>query len=208
MNDSEVTASVRAPTAPGRAAVRLAAAILLASAAGGVAGAMFLLAGARWAMPASIGGPVADGGWTSRSRACFIADGFYSPEVDIDAERSFSWTRQTARLVLPRLDRSQPHRLSLRVAPGRPAGVTPPALRVAVDGAVLVSTEPSNDRRTVAVEIPPRAGTGAEVTLDVSTTLGRTTTGDPGDFDFCCGGKHTCPYQKTLPKRADSSEAL
>src|SRR5512135_1277691 len=131
------------------AAVRRAVTVVLASAACGVAGAALLLAGARWGMPSSIDGPVADGGWTSRSRAWFVPEGFYSPEVDVEAGRSFSWTGQTARLVIPRLDRSQPYRLSLRVAPGRPAGVEPPALRLAVDGVVLVSTGPSNDRRTV-----------------------------------------------------------
>jgi hypothetical protein len=150
---------------------RRGATIALASIGCGLLAAALLVAGARWAMPASLPGPVADGGWTSRSRAWFIAQGFYAPEVSQETGRSFSWTGRTVRFVAPHLNRGLAYRLVLQVSPGRPAGVAPPALRLAVDGAVLMSSGPSNDRRSVEVEIPPRPTEGAVVTLDVSNTF-------------------------------------
>src|SRR5512136_1229375 len=141
--------------------------MLAASLACGALGAVLLVAGARWGMPAALHGPVQEGGWTARSRPWFTADGFYPAEVDLEARRSFSWTRDIVRFVVPHLDRARPHRFELSLAPGRPAGVPVPALRVAVDGVVVATIEPSNDPRRLSVEIPARPVPGAVVVLDV-----------------------------------------
>src|SRR5512139_332458 len=145
--------------------------MLAAGVASGALAAVLLVAGARWGMPAALHGPVQDGGWPARSRAWFTADGFYAAEVDTEARRSFSWTRDVVRFVVPHLDRASPHRFELSLAPGRPGGVPVPALRVAVDGAVRATVEPSNDPRILSVEIPARAAPGAVIVLDVSNTF-------------------------------------
>jgi hypothetical protein len=156
-----------------RGALRRCGTALLAGAAAGLVATALLLAGARWLSPSTISGPVAEGGWTARSRACFVPQGFYSAESDADAGRHFSWTGPTARLTFPNLNRSQPYRLTLLVRGGRPPDVAPPALlRLTVDGVVgAVVERPPNERIEVAVDVPPRALHGAVVTIDVSDTF-------------------------------------
>jgi hypothetical protein len=151
---------------------RQAGAVLIASLAAGVFGVSLLAAGARWWVPTTLSGPVAEGAWTARSRACFVADGFYPAEFDAGANLHFSWTGRTARLVFPELDRSQSYRLVLRVIAGRPDGIALPSqLSLAVDGAVLATMQPQNERQLVSVVISPRAAAGAVVTIDVSDTF-------------------------------------
>jgi hypothetical protein len=151
--------------------LRRTAALATAAIGCGLAAVVLLVAGARWGMPGSLAGPVAGGGWTSRSRAWFTADGFFPAEVAQDTGRTFSWTGGVVKISVGHLNRGQAYRLALTVVPGRPADASLPALRLAVDGAVLASTEPSNDRHTLEVEIPPRAAPGTAVTLDVSNTF-------------------------------------
>jgi hypothetical protein len=149
-----------------------AVAVAVGSLAGGLIGAALLIVGARWLMPSTLSGPVAEGAWTARSRACFIAEGFYPAELDAGAGRHFSWTGRSARLVFPNLDRAQSHRLVLRVTAARPEGVALPArLDLAVDGEVLAVSQPANDRQLVSVVVPRRAAPGAVVTIGVSDTF-------------------------------------
>ncbi len=146
--------------------------VLIASLAAGVLAAALLLAGARWWVPSKLSGPVAEGAWTARSRACFTTDGFYPAELDAAASSHFSWTGRTARLVFPELNRSQNHRVVLRVIAARPGGVAPPpTVTVSVDGTALAVAEPRNERQLVPVVIPSRAAPGAVVTIDVSDTF-------------------------------------
>jgi hypothetical protein len=154
-----------------RTAVRGSIAALATRVALGRLGILLLLAGVRWATPATLAGPVGDGAWTARTRAWFASDGFYSPELEQDSARQFSWTGQTARLDIPRLNRSQAHRLSVNVAAPRPPDVPSPRLSLAVDGVVLVRADLSGDRQRVAVNIPPRRADGTVVTLQVSSTF-------------------------------------
>jgi hypothetical protein len=138
----------------------------------GVLGIVLLVAGARWGMPASIDGPIADGGWTARTRAWFITDGFSDPpEMDKATLHQFSWTiRRASRLLMPNLDRSRGYALTLHVLASRPPGVPLPTLRVLVDGAVRGTIQTSNDYQNVTAELPSRSDAGAVVTLDVSET--------------------------------------
>jgi hypothetical protein len=146
--------------------------VLFASLAAGALAALLLAAGARWWVPSKLSGPVAEGAWTARSRACFTTDGFYPAELNAGANIHFSWTGRTAHLVFPELDRWQSHRLVLRVTAARPDGVAPPStLTLSVDGAVVAVAEPRNERQLVPVVIPSRAARGAVVTIDVSDTF-------------------------------------
>jgi hypothetical protein len=147
-------------------------AVLVAGLAAGVLAASLLAAGARWFVPPKLSGPIAEGAWTARSRACFTTDGFYPAELNAGANIHFSWTGRTARLVFPELNRWQSHGLVLRVMAARPGGVAlPSTLTLSVDGAVLATAQPRNERQLVPVVIPSRAARGAVVTIDVPETF-------------------------------------
>jgi hypothetical protein len=151
---------------------RVAGTAVLASLAAGAFAAVLLVAGVRWLTPQKISGPVGEGGWTARSRACFAADGFYPAELDAGSDLHFSWTPRSARLVFPELDRSQAYGLVLRVKAARPSGVAlPSSVTLAVDGAVLVTAQPQNERQLVPVTIPARAARGAVVAIEASDTF-------------------------------------
>ena len=130
-----------------------------------------LAAGARWRMPASIGGPVGESGWTARSPSWFSTSGFWPAEYNPDRDRSFSWIGRTAELVSPNLDRSQPYRLTLLATASRAPGLPFPLLDVAVDGAILATIQTSNELEPVSVEIPRRRGAGASVIIRASNTF-------------------------------------
>jgi hypothetical protein len=151
---------------------RAAGTVVVASLSAGALAALLLAAGVRWLAPQKISGPVGEGGWTARSRACFKADGFYPAELDAGSDSHFSWTTRSARLVFPELDRSQAYRLMLRVNAARPAGVAlPSSVTLAVDGTVLATAQPHNERQLVPVAIPVRAARGAVVAIEVSDTF-------------------------------------
>jgi hypothetical protein len=146
--------------------------VVVASLAAGALAALLLVEGVRWLAPQKLSGPVGEGGWTARSRACFTAHGFYPAELDAGSNTHFSWTPRSARLVFPELDRSQAYRLVLRVNAPRPGGVAlPSSVTLAVDGTVLVTAQPQNERQLVPVTIPARAMRGAVVAIEVSDTF-------------------------------------
>ncbi len=151
---------------------RAAGTVVVASLSAGALAALLLAAGVRWLVPQKISGPVGEGGWTARSRACFTADGFYPAELDAGSNIHFSWTTRSARLIFPELDRSQAYRLVLRVNAARPAGAAlPSSVTLAVDGTVLATAQPQNERQLVPVAIPVRAARGAVVAVEVSDTF-------------------------------------
>ncbi len=151
---------------------RAAGTVVVASLSAGAVAALLLAAGVRWLAPQKISGPAGEGGWTARSRACFTADGFYPAELDAGSDVHFRWTTGRARLVFPELDRSQAYRLVLRVNAARPAGVAlPSSVTLAVDGTVLATVQPQNERQLVPVAIPARAARGASVAIEVSDTF-------------------------------------
>jgi hypothetical protein len=127
-----------------------------------------LVAGARWLVPGTIAGPVAEGGWTNRSRAWFSARGIYPAEFDAQAGRPFSWTGAAADVRLPHLDRSEASHLSFEIPVSREPGRPPRVLQVAVDGRAVLTAQTSTDPQRLEVEIPPRVKDGAVVSLAVS----------------------------------------
>ncbi len=145
--------------------------MVFGSLAAGLAGAAFVFLAAGWQGPKACSGPVAEGAWTARSRACFVPSGFYHAEFDPEGERHFSWTGLRRSCGSPRLDRSRPHRLTLAVGASRPAGVALPAVRLAIDGVLTTTTQPIGDRQAITVDVPARSGAGATVTIDVPQTF-------------------------------------
>ena len=145
---------------------------MVASVAAGALAVLLLAAGVRWLVPQKLSGPVGEGGWTARSRACFTTDGFYPAELDAGSNGHFSWTKNSARLIFPELDRSQAYRLLLRVTAARPSGVPLPShVTLTVDGTVLATAQPQNERQLVSAVIPAQAVRGAVVVIDVSDTF-------------------------------------
>jgi hypothetical protein len=154
-----------------RPVLRHAAALLATSAACASVSIVLLAAGARWWMPPTITGPIAEGGWTLRSRAWFTTDGVFPAEFDRSAARPFSWTGKTAQLRIPNLDRSRRYRLSVQLSAPRPPGIPLPELRTFVDGILLAKEPLPPGRRTIWVGLPARDRAGAVVTLDFSNTF-------------------------------------
>src|SRR5262245_24938820 len=117
----------------------------------------------------SIAGPI---GEANRQRAWFTTRGFYPPEADIPAARSFSWTQDHAELRVAAIDRARPYRITFRILAGRgPATPPPPDIGLSFDG-VERSREPgSNDRRDYTVVAPPATGTTLTIGLDLSNTF-------------------------------------
>jgi hypothetical protein len=150
---------------------------LLAGLAAGVCAMALLVAGARWHVPSPLSGPVADGGWTNRSRAWFTARGFLGAEIDAPTGRAYNWMGPSARLAIPNLDRSQAYTLTLVVDAARPPDLAPPHVDVLLDGAPGGRFATTNGDATIAIAVPPRATNRAVITFQVDAAF--TPPGDP-----------------------------
>lgn len=146
------------------------------SAGSGAAAAAVLLASGWFGWLGPMTGPVSGGGWTDRSRAWFTARGFFSTEIDQEG-RQYTWTSEGVRVVVPYLDRSQPHELAVTLAAGRADGAPLPTITPAVDGVAGAPVEIPNTFTTFRVAIPATGSTRAVVTLRVNPTF------DPGPHD-------------------------
>src|SRR5262245_33270566 len=134
----------------------------------------------RFWPPTALDGSVADGEWTGRSRAWFVASGFYAPKPEAGTGHQCSWTRKTFRLEIPGLDRSQPHQLALEVSAGRPSG-EPVDLQVIVDGVLATTARVVTERRRIQVGLPARRADGATAAFRASSTLVKSR-GDPREL--------------------------
>ena len=141
---------------------------LASSAVAGVLAAVLLAAGARWVMPRTVHGPVAEGAWTARSRAMFTPTGFSGAEFNPVSERHFSWTGETAALEFPKLSRSVAYLVTLQIRGGRPPDAPPGRLRISVDDRAVITVDVPADASRVQFEIPQRSADGATVMLEVS----------------------------------------
>ena len=128
---------------------------------------LLLLIGARWFLPDVVEGPIAESGWTRRSRAAFIPQGFHPAELNSSTGHSFSWTRPHATLEFPGLRRGRAHRVRILVRGIRPAGQPPAELRISVDGQLTWSGAVPGDASEVTFEIPRASAAGAVVSIDV-----------------------------------------
>jgi hypothetical protein len=100
-----------------------------------------------------------------------IARGFYPVETDPQG-LTFAWTRDSAELALPGLDRRSPWTAAVRLRGGRPDPATLPEVRLAVDGVERAWRRAENRFQEISAEIPARAGDrGTVLTLVVSATF-------------------------------------
>lgn len=130
--------------------------------------AVLLVAGARWLVPIPLDGPVAEAGWTRRSRAAFVPHDFHPAELDTATGRSFSWTRQQSSLEFPALQRARAHRVTLRVRGGRPPDRPPTDVSIFVDRQLRQRVSVPGHSSEIAFEIPRGDGRGATVTIEVT----------------------------------------
>lgn len=129
---------------------------------------LLLVAGARWWLPETIDGPIAEGGWTRRSRAAFAPSGFHPTELDPATGRSFSWSREESTIEIPGLRRSRAHRVTLSVRGVRPPDRPPADVQLLVDGQSRSTVAVPNEASEVTFEIPRAGERGATVTLRVA----------------------------------------
>ncbi len=115
--------------------------------------------------------PVGGDKWFATRPGFFTAEGFRAPELSPTGS-VFNWTENGATLRFDRLERSAPATVALRIQGGRESGATTPEVVLSVDG---VETDrlplPSAPRR-FSVELPPRAGRGASVSIKVEGAIG------------------------------------
>ncbi len=136
-----------------------------------VAGALLLVAGARWAMPEEIAGSIGDAGWTARTRGWFTSRGFQGAELDPESARQYSWTSGRARVVIPHLSRAIDYRLTFDINAFRLDHEPPPAVTIAVDGRAALTAQTTIDRRLMTVDLPRRSNRGVIVTIEPSATF-------------------------------------
>ena len=149
-----------------RAVVRSLLTDLLWCAAVALAGALVLSGAIRWGVT-DVSGPIHESGWTQRSRAAFVPAGFFGAEFDQASGRPYSWSRASAELRLPQLNRARAHRVTLTVRAGRPSTVPAATLTVAVDDQVRLAEPVPDGPAQIVFEIPRRDQLGATVALSI-----------------------------------------
>jgi hypothetical protein len=117
---------------------------------------------------AAFDGPPGFGAWTGRQRAWFTMAGFYGPEAVPDQNRHFAWTTRSATISVPRVDRTRPHVMRLRMSAPRPAGLPAPEVAIGVDGITVERLTIGRDARDVAIVIAPAERDRVDVTLTSS----------------------------------------
>jgi hypothetical protein len=140
---------------------------LVASGGAAILAVILLVAGARWWIPQQIDGPVAESGWTRRSRAAFVPSGFHPAELDPSSGRSFSWSREQARLEFPALRRTRAYLVTLTVRGVRPPHLPQADVTIAVDEDTRFSGAVSNETSEIAFEIRRGDSLGAAISIDV-----------------------------------------
>lgn len=137
----------------------------------GLTGSLLLVAGARWITPVPIASAIADANWTGRTPAWFTTRGFQGAEVDAGSGRQFSWTAARARLVVPNLRRTVPHRVSLEINAIRFDDASLPIVDVSVDGQPDATLQTTQGSQWITVDVPPRSTSGVIIGIDSSDTF-------------------------------------
>lgn len=143
-------------------------AILIVALVSGAVAALILVGATRWFSPRELHGPVADGGWTGRTRGWLSARGFFPVEIDQRSGDRYSWTAETARVSIPHVNRGQAHTLTIVLSGGRPGNQPDPVVTLTVDGSPAASCRVTNERSRCQAVIPARAMDRAVIGLQVS----------------------------------------
>jgi hypothetical protein len=98
-----------------------------------------------------------------------FASGWYDSERA--GQTTFAWTSQRADLKLTGINRRVPWTCSVRFRGGRSDPGTQPSVALAADGLVTTTAKATNDFQDATIVLPPRASSGAVVTITSSSTL-------------------------------------
>ncbi len=134
----------------------------------GAMAALLLVGAARWASPRELRGPVADGGWTARTRGWLTARGFFPIEIDDRSGDRYSWTSSTARISIPQINRGQAHTFAVVLSGGRPSGQPDPLVTLTVDGSPAGSCRVTNAPAPCVATMPVRSINRAVIGVEVS----------------------------------------
>ena len=99
-----------------------------------------------------------------------IIDGLY--DVERAGTETFAWTRRSATVKLPGLDRSVDWSCTIRVRGGRVDPSTLPEVTVSVDGVITAVHQTTNEYQDLVVRLPAAVRTsGSSITLTASNTF-------------------------------------
>ena len=115
--------------------------------------------------------PVGGEKWFAPHPGFFDARGFREPELSPTGS-VFNWTSTSSSLHFTRLERSRPAVVTLRLqGPGTTSG-RPAEVVLSVDGRESERMEIPATPRRISVNLPPRSGRGAVVSIKVEGTVG------------------------------------
>jgi len=120
----------------------------------GLAAVVAVLIASRWLMPAVLGGPVAEGGWTARSRAAFTIAGVQGVGTNPASGLPFSWIGPAARLRFPELPIDAAYTVTLAIRGGRTSDAAVPTFVVRLDGAEVAHVAVTEAPQQVSVTLP------------------------------------------------------
>jgi hypothetical protein len=98
-----------------------------------------------------------------------FASGLYDSERA--GQTTFAWMSQRADIKLTDISRRATWTCSVRFRGGRSDPGTQPSVVLAADGLVTTSTKATNDFQDATIVLPPRASSGAAVTITSSSTI-------------------------------------
>lgn len=96
--------------------------------------------------------------------------GIYAPEL-IPGGESFAWTRSSAKVTLPGLDRRIPWQCSVRLRGGRTPPLTQPTIELGIDGVTVATHVATNVFADVEAAVAQSARDGLVLTIAVSSTF-------------------------------------
>ncbi len=115
--------------------------------------------------------PVGGDKWFATRPGFFSAEGFRAPELSPTGS-VFNWTEDGSTLRFDRLERSAPATVALRIQGGQEDSTATAEVVLSVDGVETERLRMSRAPRRVSVELAPRAGRGASVSIKVEGAVG------------------------------------
>lgn len=115
--------------------------------------------------------PVGGDKWFATRPGFFNADGFRAPELSPTGS-VFNWAEDGATLRFDRLKRSAPATVALRIQGGQETSTATAEVVLSVDGVETERLPIPRAPRRVSIDLPPRAGRGASVSIRVEGAAG------------------------------------
>jgi len=115
--------------------------------------------------------PVGGDKWFATRPGFFNADGFRAPELSPTGS-IFNWTEDGATLRFDRLKRSAPATVALRIQGGQEDSAAVAEVVLSVDGVESERLPIPRAPRRISIDLPPRAGRGASVSIRVEGAAG------------------------------------